>query len=247
MTASAELSTAAIRTPTRRSVLAYLAIMASLVVVKLILEFGDVHGVVESQTALFRWTMIGFLALVGGCAVWLGPRSGIPELWEPSPMRHKGLLLSAGLGLGLGAVNLAVQGITGYVHVIADAGNIATINVAFPASVPFYAGGAIIVESLYRLILITLPLWLIGTVLLRGRSRTAVFWTIAAITSLVEPIGQMILVAGHPDVMIVMGTAMYGLNILEAYLFRRNGFLAPLAFRLSFYAIWHVVGGAMGL
>ena len=47
--------------------------------------------------------------------------------------------------------------------------------------------------------------------------------------------------------MAAMGIGMYAINIFEALLFRRHGFLAPLAFRVAFYLVWHVVGGLMGL
>ena len=46
---------------------------------------------------------------------------------------------------------------------------------------------------------------------------------------------------------LVVGATMYGMNLFEAYLLWRCGFLAPLAFRVAFYFVWHVVGGAMGL
>src|SRR5262249_44450987 len=121
-----------------------------------------------------------------------------------------------------------------------------SINVPFPQSILFYSGGAVVVESLYRLILITLPVALIANVILRKRHTTAVFWVVAPLTSLIEPAGQMSIVAGHLDVMLFLGVGMYGINIFEAYLFWRFGFLAPLVHRLVFYLVWHGVGSLMG-
>jgi hypothetical protein len=46
--------------------------------------------------------------------------------------------------------------------------------------------------------------------------------------------------------MLVLGVAMYGINIFEAYLLWRYGFLAPLVHRLAFYFVWHIVGSAIG-
>jgi hypothetical protein len=54
----------------------------------------------------------------------------------------------------------------------------------------FYSGGAVIVEALYRLILITLPLWLIANVILRRRGQTQVFWVLALLVSALEPAAQ---------------------------------------------------------
>jgi hypothetical protein len=46
--------------------------------------------------------------------------------------------------------------------------------------------------------------------------------------------------------MVIMGSALYAINVFEAHLLRRYGFLAPLAFRLTYYLGWHVVGSAIG-
>jgi hypothetical protein len=231
----------------RRSLLVFLGLMVFLVLVKAVLEFAAVEAVVASQEAIFGWPVIGFLALIGACAVWLGPRAGLPYLWDPEIPSRKWLLLPAIAGIGLGGVNLAVHAVTGSAQTIAEAANVPSINVPFPESILFYTGGAIIVETLYRLILLTLPFWLIGQVILRRRGRTTVFWILAAITSLVEPWGQMSLVSGHLNVMLALGVAMYAINILEANLFWRYGFLAPLTFRVAFYLIWHGVGSAIGV
>jgi hypothetical protein len=223
----------------------YLALMVYLVLVKVILEFGVVEGVVPSQATVLSWPVIGFIVLAGGCSVWLGPRTGLPELWDPSISPRKWLLLPAVVGLGLGVVNLTIQALTGSLRTIAEAANVASINVPFPESILFYSGGAIIVET-RRLILITLPLWLIATVILRKRGQAPVFWVLALLTSLLEPAEQLSLIAGHLDLMLVLGVAVYGMNLFEAYLFWRYGFLAPLIFRLGYYLVWHIVGGVIG-
>ncbi|MGH3388435.1 MAG: hypothetical protein ACRDOO_06105, partial [Actinomadura sp.] len=92
----------------------------------------------------------------------------------------------------------------------------------------------------------TLPLWLIANVILRNRGQAPVFWVLALLTSVIEPAGQLSLVAGQLDLMLVLGVALYGVNVFEALLFWRYGFLAPLVFRLAFYLVWHVVGGVIG-
>lgn len=232
-------------TSARRSLALYLALMVYLVLVKVVLELGAVEGVVPSQATVLSWPVIGFIALAGGCSVWLGPRTGLPELWDPSISPRKWLLLPAVVGLGLGVVNLTIQALTGSLRTIAEAANVASINVPFPESILFYSGGAIIVET-RRLILITLPLWLIATVTLRKRGQAPVFWVLALLTSLLEPAEQLSLIAGHLDLMLVLGVAVYGMNLFEAYLFWRYGFLAPLIFRLGYYLVWHIVGGVIG-
>ena len=72
------------------------------------------------------------------------------------------------------------------------------------------------------------------------------FWILALVTSALEPADQVGFLAGHLELIVVIGGLTFGVNVFEAHLFRRYGFLAPLAFRLAYYAVWHVVGGALG-
>lgn len=231
---------------TRWSLVIYLALMVYLVLVKVVLELGSVEVIVPAQAALLSWPMIGFLALAGGCAVWLAPRTGLPDLWDPSIPPRTRFLLPAVVGLGLGAINLVFAAFSGSARILAEAANVPSINVPFPESIVFYSGGAIVIEALYRLILITLPLWLIANVVLRKRGQTPVFWVLAVVTSMIEPAGLVGFLAGHPGVTLVMVVAAFGVNIFEARLFWRHGLLAVLAFRLAYYLVWHVVGGAIG-
>jgi hypothetical protein len=231
----------------RRSLLVYLAIVVYLVLAKILLDRASVDASAPSQAAALSWPVIGFLALAGGCSVWLGPRAGLHRLWEPSISPRRWLLFPATIGLGLGVVNLAFQAVTGYARIVAEAAKVTSINVSFPESLAFYSSGAIVVESLFRLIPITLLLWLTAQVILRGRGHATVFWILAVLTSALEPAGQLGLLAGHPVLMLVVGLAMYGVNLGEAGLFWRYGFLAPLAFRLAYYLVWHVVGSLIGI
>jgi hypothetical protein len=234
-------------TAARWSLVIYLALMVYLVLAKVILELASVEVILPAQATAFSWPVIGFLTLAGACSVWLGPRTGLPYLWDPGISPRKKFLLPAVVGLGLGVVNLTFAAFTGSAEIMAEAARVPSINVPFPGSILFYSGGAIVVEAFYRLILITLPLWLIANVILRKRGQAPVFWVLALLTSLLEPADLVALLAGHTDLILVMAVGGYGMNIFEAYLFWRNGFLAPLTFRLAFYLVWHVVGSVIGL
>jgi hypothetical protein len=233
-------------TPVRRSLLIYAGLMAYLAAVAAVFSVVSVKVVVASQAELFRWPMVAVLTLLGGISVWLGPRVGFPGLWDARISTQNRLVFPALVGLGLGVVNLALQGFTGAAHIIAEAANVSSINVAFPDSLLFYSAGAIILEAIYRLIPITLPLWLIANVILRKRGQTPVFWTLALFTSAIEPAEQIGFFEGHHALIVITGVSTYALNVFEAHLWRRYGFLAPLAFRVAYYVVWHIVGGALG-
>jgi hypothetical protein len=126
------------------------------------------------------------------------------------------------------------------------------IHVPFPTSLLYYTYGAIQTEVLFHLFLIPFFMWLISSLLLKGRREGQVFWGVAIVLSLLEPLAQvggalgMGVLAGTPAVTIgLMFATIYGVNLVSAYFFRRFGFLAPLTARLSLYLVWHIVVGAV--
>ena len=65
---------------TRRSLIIYLALMAYLVVDKVVIDLVGVQGVVAEQNELFGPPILAIVTLAGALAVWLGPRVGLPAL-----------------------------------------------------------------------------------------------------------------------------------------------------------------------
>lgn len=232
--------------PVRRSLLIWVGLIGYLVLAKLVLSFAATRGAIASQNALFLWPQIAILALVGGVAVWVGPRTELPGLWDSNISTRERLLRPALIGLGVGALFLALSAAFGLATIVAESAKVSSINVAFPDSLVFYSAGAIIVETMYRLIPITLPLWLIGNVLLRKRGEVYVFWTLALLTSMIEPLSQLVMLEDHTAVISLFMVGTFAINIFEAHLFRRFGFLAPLGFRIALYVVWHMIGGALG-
>jgi len=232
---------------TRRSLIIYAALMAYLVLDKIAIDLLGVHGVVAEQNELFAPSILAITTLGGGLAVWLGPRIELPALWDESVRARNRLLFPVLIGLGIGAVSLTMQVVTGLHELLAEAAHAPTVNIAFPGSLLFYSGGAIILEAFYRLILITLPVWLIANLILRKRGQSAVFWVVAVLASAHEPYEQASFLAGHTGLMVISGVTTFGTNVFEMWLLRRNGWLAPLSFRLGLYAVQHVVGSVLGL
>jgi hypothetical protein len=120
---------------------------------------------------------------------------------------------------------------------------IASIHISFPASVIVYPGGAIIVEILYRLFPLPLLVWLVSNLLLRERRQTETFWAAAIVLSTIEPLGDLGLKAFGFATMAAVFAEDYALNLTQAYLFRRLGFLAAILMRAVFYVVWHVLWG----
>jgi len=98
------------------------------------------------------------------------------------------------------------------------------------------------VEAFYRLVPIPLLLWLISNVVLKKRAQSQVFWILALLTSLIEPLTQD-LDLGQFGMLLMASVFLldYGLNLTQAALFRKYGFLAAIIMRVAYYVVWHIL------
>ncbi|HEY3203906.1 MAG TPA: hypothetical protein VGL03_09630 [Thermoanaerobaculia bacterium] len=226
-----------------RSIQIYLGLMVYLVAVKLALTAFP--GVFRSpaQAAVFDWPLLALWTVLGLMGVWLAEKTGFAPAWQGDVSNRARILVPALLGAGFGLLAIVTDAATGWTRFVAAKMGIATIHISFPASLLIYPGGAIIVEVLYRLFPIPLLLWLISTKLCRGRWQDPIFWTLAVLTSLVEPYGDLGLRNLGFVTMLSVFLQDFALNLAQASLFRRYGFLAAILLRVSFYLIWHVVWG----
>ncbi len=230
---------------TRSSYLIYLGLLAFLVAVKLLLTFAPVSSIVSAQAAAFAWPSLILVGAAGLLGIFLSTRTGFPDWWDARISARGRLLLPACIGVGAGVLFLAVERLTNFEQIALAATGQASINVPFPASLYFYPAGAIITEILYRLAPLPLFLWLISNVALRHHFQRQVFWALAVLASLIEPASQVVVFQGHAGVMLILGSAIFAINLLEVWLFRKYGFLAPLMLRLAYYLVWHIIGGAL--
>jgi hypothetical protein len=229
-----------------RSAASFLAIIAGLVVIKvLIANVWPAMFASAAQAKVFQWWFIGALAVLGLMGVWFAARTGFPETWDPTiPMRER-MLYPAIAGVLLGLIAIEVDAATGWSAAIAHEMNLPSINIAFPASLIIYPGGAAIVDIVYYLVPIPLLMWLVQFAL-KGRWSTQTFWTIGALCAAIEPLTQDLHYPGGAGVGSVIFVQDYLLNISQVYVFRRAGFGAAVVLRVVFYLVWHVIPSAMG-
>jgi hypothetical protein len=68
------------------------------------------------------------------------------------------------------------------------------------------------------------------------------FWALAVLTSLLEPLGMLADLQVLPvGLMVFLGMALFSINFTQAVFFRKYGFLASILVRLGFYLVWHVL------
>lgn len=230
----------------RVSLTVYAGLMAYLAAVKLVLTILPHMFRSPSQAAVFAWPALAVWAILGGIGAYLADRTGFPPPWAEPGSNAKRLWLPTVLGLLLGVVAIVTEKLTHWTEIVAAKMNLPSIHIAWPASALIYPGGAIIVEVVYRIFLIPLLLWLISSVILRGRHQERVFWILAVLTSFLEPVSQDLhaVIAGPSRLAFTCVFAEdYALNLSQAWLFRRYGFLSAILLRVVFYLLWHVGWG----
>lgn len=90
--------------------------------------------------------------------------------------------------------------------------------------------------------LLPLILFVVSSLVLRGRAQSPIFWGLAVISSALEVMTLL------PDINVIPGLAMppvvietYAFNFMQAAFFRKFGFVAPILLRVGFYFVWNVL------
>lgn len=226
-----------------KSVRVFFCLVAYLILVKLVITFFPAVFRSTAQAAVFEWKFLAIWTILGWIGVVLAQRTGFAEPWNGGISNARRLLISFVIGIGLGVLAIATDSWTGWTHFVATKMGLKTIHIDFPASVLIYPGGAIIVNIIYRIFPVPFLLWIISTIILKGRAQNRIFWILAILFSFVEPYSDLGLKQLGYFAMASVFVQDYALNITEAWLFRKYGFLTPILMRIFFYAIWHVLWG----
>ena len=232
------------------SVVVWLVVVAYLVVAKVLsLTLVPITFRSAGQESLFDWSSLGVFAALGLVGVVLAERTGFPAAWDARVSNRQRLLIPTLVGLGIGALAVVIDLLTGGTEATARAMGQPSFNIDFPGSLLAYSAGGILVDVQYRLFTVPFLLWLISSVLLRGRGQARTFWAVAAISTLIEPllqgVGLFVVGAGAITLGMLAGymvTAL-SLNFTQVLFYRRYGLVASVLVRQVYYVIWHIVYG----
>jgi hypothetical protein len=150
-----------------------------------------------------------------------------------------GLLLAIGLAVPFAAVMILVDRRAPFP---------ADINVSFPYSLTFYPAIGYVVEILFHVLPFCLLYFILGA-LVGESSSIRLTWLIILIVVLIEPVFQVSLTAGQNSngVIAYLGLHLFLINLVQLLLFRRYDFITMYSFRLSYYALWHILWGHLRL
>ena len=232
------------------SVVIWLALVGYLVVAKVLsLTLVPITFRSAGQESLFDWTSLGVFAALGLVGVVLAERTGFPAAWDAHISNRQRLLIPALVGLGIGALAVVIDLLTGGSEATARAMGQSSFNIDFPGSLLAYSAGGILVDVQYRLFTVPFLLWLVSNILLRGRGQARTFWVLAAVSTLFEPllqgVGLFIMGGGVVTVGMLaayMVTAI-SLNLAQVLFYRRYGLVASVLVRQADYLVWHIAYG----
>jgi hypothetical protein len=228
-----------------RNFIAYALLVGVLVGVHFILAANPEAAKSAAQAAVFSWMGVGVVAACGLFGTFFLNLAPLPGMWESKIGLGQKLVAPIFVGLILGAAEVATDHFTGWGAQMAAAMKMPTIHIAWPLSVPIYGGGAILVSIIYFLTLLPFLVWLISSVLLRGRGVNVVYWLVALPLAVVEPLTQgdfsAIPKGGAPAA--AFAVEDLALNLAQVWFFRRAGFIAAVLVRVAFYGVWHVAWG----
>jgi hypothetical protein len=186
-------------------------------------------------------------AVTGALGVYLASLTGFPAAWDARVNNRVRLLYPTILGIALGTVSIALEALTGGIAFFLETTGMERFNAPLPGSILFYSAGAFALEVIYRLLPLPLVLWIAGRLGLPERHNLRLFWLLAAVTSLLEPLGQTLMAfeSGRPDIALTQFALSFVFNLSQAYWFLVGGFLSALNVRLGHYAVWHVLYGGV--
>jgi len=184
------------------------------------------------------WEYANILILLVGLPFLLfQTRAKLPNFWQKSISNKNRFIIPVCIGVVFGVLDVLVFKVI--LHPEPYQG-LPPFTQPFPYSIFLYLSGAFEVEVFYRLIPMTLFL-LLGNWYKEGRYYVTFFWIGAVLTEIREPLEQL------PDggsLLIVYAIATgFMMNLLQAWWFRKAGFLASLSIRLGHYLLWHILLG----
>jgi uncharacterized membrane protein YvlD (DUF360 family) len=196
-----------------------------------------------SQAESLRLQAFVPVVALGCLGAWLFGNIGLaiqPQGW---PAWRNRAAKDIAIGLAFGLVAALLDWTFGVSSLVAKELGVASIHMALPYSALAYLAGAVAVETLYRLIPISLAVWLVSKMRPHGRATITAFWIVAVLTSFIEPVSQTAFLASQPVTLLSLGLFIFIFNMTGAWLLMRHGVASPLFMRLAFYAVWHVALG----
>lgn len=220
----------------------WFVLVAYLAVTKIALDAFFPQALADpAQAAFFQWLPLALISVVGFIGVVLSERTGFPDAWTAPIPQWKRLGLPIVVGLAFSIIPVTLDSLTHYEQLIAARHGLVQQYTGFVPMLLAFTAGAIIVEVVYRLLPIPLVMWLCSLVL-KQRGQSVIFWVLAVLTALLEPLGSVQDLGVIPGpVLPIVALNLFAFNFAQAAFFRKYGFLSAILVRVAFYVVWHAL------
>lgn len=206
----------------------------------LIAAIGIFYGnaIADMYSGLRIWSLENIIYLLLGVPIlFLLPKVKLNDLYEKDLGLRKQIGIPALIGIGFGLLDLFV---IEYILPHPAHTTLPPYTQPFPYSIFLYFSGAFEIEVFYRLIPVTVILFLFHK-FKQGKYHERAFIIVAILTSLREPLEQM---SSGPIWFIAYALLTgFAMNYIQVLYFRKYSFSASLSVRLGHYLIWHILNG----
>jgi hypothetical protein len=218
-----------------RSLVIYLGFLAITI---LGIFIGHQTSFEQAEPRIWNYENVLFMCM-GIPFVFLIPNAKIPEFWEKTISLKNKVWMPVLIGLAFGFADLLIieHGLHHPPHKV-----LPPYTQPFPYSLFLFFSGAFEIEVFYRLIPITLVLF-IARRYTNEKAIPPIFWGIALLTSLREPLEQF--PSGPLWFIIYAFLSGFAMNLIQAFYLKKSGFVSALLIRLSHYFIWHILNGVI--
>lgn len=188
------------------------------------------------QQSLNSWGVMIAGSILGFISLKLAAGIDLPDIWDKSVSNKQRFLVPVLLGFGFAIIQI-------FNAILMEIPN---INVEFPLSIPVYLSVGILSEIIFHLVPLILLVWLIYNVILKRKFKKQVFWIVAILICLWEPLLQVSAIYQMgiiTNILFFCGLFIFIFagNLIPVYFIMEYGFLAAIMWRLSFYMIWHII------
>ncbi len=218
----------------RQSLYTYLVLLAIAIAT---VFYGQWVSQYNENIRVWNWINIPIM-LIGIPFILLQKEAGLPEVWQSGISNKHRLLIPALIGLFFGALDVLVIKIIMHPEPYES---LPPFLQPFPYSIFLFISGAFEIEVFYRLLPLTLLLIVIWKWILKGKHFSWVFWPIAILTAIREPLEQWPTGATWYIVYAILSGFIF--NLLQAYYFKKAGFISSMMVRLGHYLLWHILLG----
>ena len=175
------------------------------------------------------------IGIFGWVALWFLDRGGTFRLYRVSKAR--GVAAAVGLAVPF-MISATVADLVGRFP--------EAVNVLLPAALLFYPVMGYVVELLFHAIPLALLLPATASFLRSWPAERRIGLCIA-LAAMLEPIFQALTSTSDAPLTLFVLVQVFVFGLVELWLFRQYDFVAMYAFRLTYYAYWHVLWGYLRL